>query len=208
MISVIYHGCSLQPQSAARKLPQLPEQYLLFVGERGRYKNFPFTLRALAPLLLGNSGLNMVCAGGGAFTGEEHAMLDGLGLHGRCRQFSLDDTELAAAYSGAVTLVFPSLSEGFGMPVLEAFACGCPALLSSRTSLPEVGGEAVLYFDPENMEELRTQAERLLVDASLRAGLIAKGLARVREFTWERTAAATRDVYAKVLHSWGENRGN
>jgi len=126
-----------------------------------------------------------------------------LGLPGRCLQTGLNDRELAAAYAGALALVFPSLYEGFGIPVLEAFACGCPALLAGRSSLPEVGGDAALYFDPESGEELLCQAARLLHDPALRESLAAAGRERLRGFSWERTAAQTLAVYEGIIREKG-----
>ncbi len=204
-ITVIYHGCSLLPDPGPR-LPHLPRQYLLYVGERSRYKNFAFALRALAPLFREHPDVHLLCAGGGPFTGEESALMAELAIDDRSLQVHLDDRGLAAAYRGAVALVFPSLCEGFGIPVLEAFACGCPVLASNRSSLPEVGGEAALYFDPENGEELLSQAARLLSDPSLRQELAAAGRERVKGFTWERAALETRGVYERVVQGRGGRR--
>lgn len=198
-ITVIHHGCSLEPITGSEEVQLLPEKYLLYIGERSRYKNFAFAVRALAPLFREQSGLQLLCVGGGVFTPEELALLAELMLTGRCRQIRLADAELATAYSHAVALIFPSLCEGFGIPVLEAFACGCPAILSKRTSLPEVGGDAALYFDPESGEELLSQTARLVTDKSLREELVQAGRERIREFSWARTAAETRAVYAGVL---------
>lgn len=205
-ISVVHHGCSLLSPAADVHLSRLPDEYLLYVGERGRYKNFSFAVRSLAPLFRDNPGLRLLCVGGGPFSSEEDALFASLGLQGRCLQAGLHDRELAAAYSGAVALVFPSLCEGFGIPVLEAFACGCPALLAGRSSLPEVGGDAALYFDPENGDELLGQAGRLLRDPTLRESLAAAGSERLRGFSWQRTAAQTRAVYEKIVKQ-GEGGG-
>lgn len=202
-VTVVHLGCSLQSPAAGAVLSQLPARYLLYVGERSRYKNFTFAVRALAPLFRAQPDLMLVSVGGGPFSAEELALFAESGLAGRCLQISLPDRELAAAYSGALALVFPSLCEGFGIPVLEAFACGCPALLAGRSSLPEVGGDAALYFDPENGAQLLGQTERLLADPALRGALVQSGRERVREFTWERTAEGTRAVYTGVLGGKG-----
>jgi glycosyltransferase involved in cell wall biosynthesis len=198
-ISVVHLACSLQPPDADTPRPHLPEKYLLYVGERRGYKNFSFAVRALAPLFRDNQDLRLVCVGGGPFGEDEASLFSELGLHNRCLQRRVHDRELAAVYAGAVALVFPSLCEGFGIPVLEAFACGCPALLAGRSSLPEVGEEAALYFDPENSDDLLWQAARLLNDPALAESLVTAGRERARQFTWERTAAETRAVYARVL---------
>jgi glycosyltransferase involved in cell wall biosynthesis len=201
-VTVVHLGCSLPP-AAGNRGPRLPGKYLLHVGERGRYKNFGFAVRSLAPLFRDNPDLWLVCSGGGPFTGEERSLLAGLGLEGRCLQAGFTDRELAATYGGAVALVFPSLCEGFGIPVLEAFACGCPTLLARRSSLPEVGGTAALYFDPEEGEELLSQARRLMIDSTLRGSLVGAGRERVNKFTWEQTAAHTKGVYARGMGGAG-----
>jgi glycosyltransferase involved in cell wall biosynthesis len=198
-VTVIHLGCSRPGPAGTGNQPELPARYLLFVGERSRYKNFDFAVQALAPLLADQAGLQLVCVGGGTFTAQEQSLLARLGLAGRCRQLTLDDAGLARAYRNALALVFPSLCEGFGIPVLEAFANGCPAILSDRSSLPEVGGEAALYFDPENGEALRSQVSQVLRDALLRERLVQAGRERARAFSWERTARETRGVYELVV---------
>jgi glycosyltransferase involved in cell wall biosynthesis len=203
-VTVVHLGCSLEPPAAKTGLLHMPEKYLLYVGERSRYKNFSFAVQSLAPLFREHPYLRLVCAGGGPFNDKETAFFSALGMQKSFLQMALNDSELATAYSGAIALIFPSLCEGFGIPVLEAFACGCPALLSNRTSLPEVGGDAALYFDPENGEELLVQADRLISSQDLREELVQAGKERVRRFTWERTAVKTRAVYVSVLQSGGD----
>lgn len=167
--------------------------YLLFVGGRAGYKNFTFMARALAPLLE-KEGIPLVCAGGGKFTTEEEALLSGIGLK-NVVQCEAGDSQLAWLYSNALALVFPSLYEGFGIPVLEAFACGCPVALSSTGSLPEVGGEAAVYFDPTSAGGISDCVSGLLYDSALRESLRTKGRSRLNDFSWDRTAEKTLSVY-------------
>jgi glycosyltransferase involved in cell wall biosynthesis len=98
------------------------------------------------------------------------------------------DNELPQLYSNALALVYPSLYEGFGLPPLEAMACGTPVITSRSSSLPEVTGEAAVYVDPENTEELACALDRIAADSALRRSLSTRGLARAAEFTWDRTA--------------------
>ena len=198
-VAVVHLANSLQGGRGATALPDLPENYLLFVGQRGGYKNFAFFAKTLAPLLRDNADLAIVCIGGGVFTQQERDMLTGLGIASRVRQFPVSDDALVACYGRATAFVFPSLYEGFGIPILEAFSCGCPVLLSNRSSLPEIGGEAALYFEPEDEESLRSAVVRIIDDAGLRESLAASGRARAREFSWEKVARETKAVYESLL---------
>jgi glycosyltransferase involved in cell wall biosynthesis len=100
----------------------------------------------------------------------------------------VDDADLPALYRGATLFVFPSLYEGFGLPVLEAMACGVPAVCSNASSLPEVAGDAALLVDPHDTDELTSAMVRGLEDTALRQEMVAKGLAQAAGFTWEQAA--------------------
>jgi glycosyltransferase involved in cell wall biosynthesis len=113
----------------------------------------------------------------------------------------LGDRELEGLYRAAACMVFPSLAEGFGLPVLEAMARGVPVASSNATSLPEVGGDAVLYFDPLDTAAIAEAIERLLSDDALRERLTAAGPRRASEFSWERAARETIAVYERALSS-------
>lgn len=104
-------------------------------------------------------------------------------------------------YSKAGVFVFPSLYEGFGLPVLEAMACGCPVVCSNATSLPEVGGDAVIYFNTYDFRELEDKIYKTLTNIKLKNKIIKKGLARVKQFSWGKTAQETIQVYKKVLEN-------
>ncbi|OGR47159.1 MAG: hypothetical protein A2021_01525 [Elusimicrobia bacterium GWF2_52_66] len=176
---------------------RLPAGYLLFVGERAGYKNFGPMARALAPLMA-IEAINLVCVGGGKFTSAEQEMLAGLGLK-NIVQCPAGDRELAWFYSNAAALVVPSLYEGFGIPVLEAFACGCPVVLANTGSLPEVGGDAALYFDPVDDNSIRETVLRLVTGVSLREELKRKGRERLKQFSWDLTAEKTLKVYKAII---------
>jgi glycosyltransferase involved in cell wall biosynthesis len=108
------------------------------------------------------------------------------------------EEDLPALYNGAVVFVFPSLYEGFGLPPLEAMACGAPVACSNAASLPEVVGEAALLFDPRDVNAMAAAIQRLLQEESLRAELRERGLERAAQFTWEQTARQTLEVYRRV----------
>jgi alpha-1,3-rhamnosyl/mannosyltransferase len=111
----------------------------------------------------------------------------------------VDDEILACLYSGATAFVYPSLYEGFGLPILEAMACGCPVICSNTASMPEVAGDAAALIDPCNPEELAFAIEALTGDREMRLEQIQKGLCRAAEFSWRRTADMTVNIYKKVV---------
>jgi glycosyltransferase involved in cell wall biosynthesis len=112
----------------------------------------------------------------------------------------VSDHELQNLYRKAKGLIYPSIYEGFGLPVLEAMASGCPVVTSDRSSLPEIGGDAVLYVNPHDILQIAAAMEKLLTDDGLRRTLAERGLARASRFSWERCAQETVAVYQKILH--------
>ncbi len=120
-------------------------------------------------------------------------------LH-KVHHIKVDDNSLKNLYRNAEAFVFPSLYEGFGLPVLEAFSCGCPAILSNASSLPEIGGDGAIYFDPYDKESITNSIEKVLHDEEFRDNLIQKGYERQKFFSWKKTAASTKKVYESLLH--------
>ena len=158
--------------------------YFLVVSSMSLHKNLPVVIRATR--LLEESGYKLVVVGGTyskVFRSEEYE------FPSRVIQVGvLNDGELAALYRGALGLIFPSIYEGFGLPPLEAMACGCPVIASRSASLPEVCGEAVLYCDPSDPADITHQIQRLIDDPSLRAHLREAGLRQAARFSWIETA--------------------
>jgi glycosyltransferase involved in cell wall biosynthesis len=126
-----------------------------------------------------------------------------LGLTTSVRFFArVAEDDLVLFYNAATAFIFPSLYEGFGLPVLEAMACGTPVVTSNLTSIPEVGGDAVEQADPRSEEAFAEALRRVLASPELRASLTARGLQRAAQFSWERTARMTLDVYQEVVERW------
>ncbi|GAB3931394.1 glycosyltransferase family 4 protein [Larkinella terrae] len=192
-VRVIYLGSSVAVEERLDN-PPATAPYLLFVGNRGMYKHFRPFIQAVAPLLRGHQ-IRVICAGGGAFSTGETALLQQLQLTQLVEQKPINDNTLRQLYGQATAFVFPSLYEGFGIPVLEAFACNCPCVLSNRSSLPEVAGSAASYFDPENPDSIREAVGQILNSSELRQDLIQKGRERLRQFSWEKTVQETLALY-------------
>jgi glycosyltransferase involved in cell wall biosynthesis len=188
-IRVIYLGFSFHKLDSEPK----KEKYILFTGERIRYKNFKAFLIASAPLLI-KYDLYLVCTGR-PFNDEEKDLLCSLQINDRTICKFASDGELGELYSRALAFVFPSLYEGFGIPVLEAFASQCPAILSNTSSLPEIGADAAVYFDPYSTDDMRNQIERVICSSSLQKEMIKKGKERLKLFSWEKCARETMEVY-------------
>lgn len=196
-IDVIYHASSISHSKQKKPLTCLPDKYLLYVGKRNTYKNFSFFLKAVNTI---KEKINIVCAGGGKFNTSELRLITDLELSNHITQIDVTDEELSYLYSNALAFIFPSLYEGFGMPILEAFACGCPAVLSKRSSLPEIAEDAALFFDPESAESFKKVLEEFLKNKSLSDKLISLGKERLKCFSWEKTAVETIKLYKEALN--------
>lgn len=197
-IDVVHLGNSLINNSiGAKKI--VDKDYILFVGNRSLYKNFKLFVQSVSELLIDNK-LLLVCAGGGELTIDELAIIKGLGLEDYVVfEKIINDSVLSNLYANALFFVFPSLYEGFGIPVLESFACDCPALLSNGGSLIEVGGDAAEYFNPNDSNSIHTAVSNLINNQSLRQKLKENGAIRLNEFSWDNTFSNTLDVYKSVL---------
>jgi glycosyltransferase involved in cell wall biosynthesis len=172
--------------------PGLPERYVLAVGTLEPRKNLPRLVEAYGALPddLQRAHPLVVVGRTGWQTGETMAALEALG--DRCRRLGVvSDAELRALYRHCTVFCYPSLGEGFGLPVLEAMAAGAPVLTSDRSSLPEVGGDAAEYVDPTDTQAIAAGLEALLRDPERRGLLSERARLRAREFTWARTAALT-----------------
>jgi glycosyltransferase involved in cell wall biosynthesis len=173
---------------AFRREHGLDLPYFLLVGDRrgvDGYKNTPLLFRALHRWSDGDR-YEVVCVGGHELIEPELKLA---GPNVRTRRLSLSDEELRLAYAGAVALVYPSRYEGFGLPVAEALACGCPVITTKRASLPDVAGDAALYIDPDDPQSLQ-EALDAVRNPERRAALVAAGLARAPAFRWDSAATA------------------
>lgn len=196
-ISVIYHGFMPVP-SHAESCDKPDRPYILYVGKRKDYKNFEFLVRAIRPLLK-TEAVMLLCTGS-AFTPTEYAFLKRLGVEKTVVQRFVTDDEMPGLFSGAACFVYPSLYEGFGIPILDAFSAGCPVVLSRCSCFPEVAGDAALYFDDGDGATLCSNIETLLYDSSIRELMIEKGRNRLIEYSWDKCAQETAQVYRMVAN--------
>lgn len=197
-ISVVYPGVDAtlarvidgERLAAVRARYGLPETYLLFVGTLQPRKNIARIVRGYARWRRdsGRDDIGLVLAGqqGWLYDPRWVEGVAGVRLPGY-----IDDADVAALYSGALALLFPSLHEGFGFPVLEAMRCGTPVITSSTSSLPEVAGDAALLVNPRDEVAIARAIERVVADAELRAALVARGYRQAGQFSWQRAAEQT-----------------
>ncbi len=216
-IEVVYNGIDRNsfrvirdssPIKAVGAKYGLPERFVLYVGNVKPHKNLVRLLRAFERLTrygVEDHGLVVVGKKEGFITGDEEIfrMLKcNADLEKRVLFTGyVENEELPLLYNSASLFVFPSLYEGFGLPPLEAMACGCPTVVSSAASLPEVCGDAAYYVDPHDVDSIADGMRRVLTDDDLRRRLVAKGHERVARFSWESAAGRILRLFEEVLES-------
>jgi glycosyltransferase involved in cell wall biosynthesis len=217
-VSVVHHGLSaaFQPTPDPDVLARydLDAPYMLYVGTVQPRKNLTRLIEAfaMASVLIEQQSaaadaghtpqapLLVIAGRMGWCTEAIEQRAAALGVGGMVRFLGyVPDADLPALLSGALAFLFPSLYEGFGMPVLEAMACGTPVLTSTTSALPEVAGNAALLVDPADTDAIAAAIARLAADTGLRADLRARGLTRAAQFTWERCAHETLGVLLAAL---------
>ena len=172
-------------------------RYLLYVGDSEWRKNLRRCLEALQGV---DMDLKLVLVGKRAVTDEKlHAWIDELDLRGRViTPGFVPEVDLPLLYGAAEAFLFPSLYEGFGLPVAEAMACGCPVITSALSSLPEVAGSAGILVDPYNVAEIREAIKLVLKDDALRRRMSVDGVEQAAGFSWRRTAKETVDLLREL----------
>lgn len=179
--------------------PKGERPFLLYVGIRLRHKNFERMVRAFAASDLLMKAFDLVVFTPLPFDRRELELFRDLGFgEGQVKRVSGDDTKLYGYFKTARAFVYPSLYEGFGIPPLEAMTYNCPVVCSNTSSLPEVVGDAALTFDPENIEEMTFQMEKIAMEDSLRSHFIQKGTERISHFSWGKTAQKTLHYYRSL----------
>lgn len=196
-IEVIYHGVD----SNKRELSEsriIEQPYLLFVGDRNGYKNFDRFIHAFSLLTTLYKDLHVICTRN-KFEKHEEELFNKLRISDKLLHVSADEPTLARLYRDAVMFVFPSLYEGFGMPILEAMIQGCPVALADSSCFPEIAEDAALYFNPYEIDDIYDKIKLLLENESLRSEFIIKGKNRSALFSWEKSAYKHLQLYQSLL---------
>lgn len=196
-ISVVYHG---GPEICLDNLPSLSYRpYFLFVGMRTGYKNFELLLRVFKNFHKSQRDYLLICVGM-PFEKNEKDLINTLELSDSVLCVKANDKELSAYYAHAVAFIYPSLYEGFGMPILEAFAYGCPVILNNASCFPEIAGDSAIYFDGLNgsslydaMTDICNMSERE------RCSLVKSGYERLNMFSWAESAQRLTSIYKSLI---------
>lgn len=197
-ITVIHHGGPKKIDFNKEKIINSP--YLLYVGKRNGYKNFIQTLKDFSEFIRKYSQFKLVCTGG-AFSKEEIQIINKLNLKDYVIQMFVTETQLANLYHNAWAFVYPSLYEGFGLPILEAYTYKCPVLLNKKSCFPEIAGDAAIYFDSQPNTSNLTQklVELYHYSETQRLQLIEKGTEQLKQYNWKKASQETANVYQNIL---------
>ncbi|MFP5040200.1 glycosyltransferase family 4 protein [Parasediminibacterium sp. JCM 36343] len=193
-VSVVYHANSLV--NPGRQIDSGFKNYILFTGGRGGYKNFNTFIHAAAPLAL-KYNISIVCTGM-PFSPKELILFGQLHIAGKVFHKFASEEELFFLYKNAIAFIFPSLYEGFGIPILEAFCAECPVALSNTSCFPEIAGDCAFYFDPLSIEDMRSVIEKLIINPSLRSNFTSKGTERLKLFNWKKSSEETAIIYSSI----------
>lgn len=200
-INVVYHGLNKkfrimvdELRSDFLKKKNIGKPFFLFVGNRNLYKNFKFLLMSFSSWKR-KEEFDIYCIGGGEFTGEENILINKLNLAGKVKLIiSATEEDLVGFYNCSTALIYPSLYEGFGFPILEGIACGTKVLVSDIPVFREIGGDLPIYFNPYDSESLIKALNLSLSDSHNR---VSSGLEWAKKFSWENTISKTLQVYKK-----------
>ena len=202
-ITVIHHGYQMNTEESGPdsfdNSTYKDEPYLLYVGDRRGYKNFPAFVTAIRSVFYRDKSMKLICAGGGSFGEAEKELILRLKLEQQVVQISATDSQLKSLYQNAVAFIFPSLYEGFGLPILEAFRYNCPVIASDQPCFKEIGEDAIAYFNPRDQHDLSTMVERVINSEEMRLNLIKRGNKQLLKFPMDLCMNKTLAVYKSIV---------
>ncbi|MEY2702312.1 MAG: hypothetical protein RLY43_945, partial [Bacteroidota bacterium] len=174
--------------------------YILFVGDRGGYKNFNNLVLAYSKSKFLKNNFSLVVFGGGEFNSDELNLLNDnkLVINDNVHIYNGTDESLAFLYKNALCMVYPSMYEGFGLPLLEAMSMGCPVVASNTSCIPEIVGNAAYLFNPYSLDDIEDSLNKVIDGEFLRAQLISNGYIRLENFSWEKCGRETFQCYKKI----------
>jgi alpha-1,3-rhamnosyl/mannosyltransferase len=193
----LFSKCSPDDVALIQSKYNLPSTYLLFVSSLEPRKNIDLLIEALEKA---DTDIPLVLVGWQGW-GDKHWLdkIEKINMRNRVYLIGhVPDNDLKIIYNSAQALVYPSLYEGFGLPIIEAMACGCPVICSNAASMPEVAGNAAVLIDPSRSDDLAHAIETIVHNTAFRKEMVTKGLTRAGEFTWANTASKTLDVFKMV----------
>lgn len=196
--SVIYLASNFSYDQEKIKKKEISS--ILYVGERGRYKNFYNFIKSISNSKLLKNKIKVNCFGSTPFSKQEFSFFLDQGIHPEFINHIIGDNNiLKNLYLNSSVLVYPSLYEGFGLPILEAMSLGCPVICSNTSSMKEIGGNSVKFFDPKNIDNMTNAIEQIISSKEERELLIKRGFKQNKLFSWQKCAKETLAVYKHVI---------
>ena len=196
-IEVVHLGHSVTGQNVST-INGIPKNYILFVGQRGGYKNFDRFLKAFSIVNKKNRDVKLICTGT-PFNINEQKLINDLNLNNEIFRYFVSDAELTFLYQNAICFVYPSLYEGFGIPILEAFASKCPLALSNTSCFPEIAQDGGAYFNPYDIDSIADTLSNIVSDEMLRNSLKYKGTKVLSNYSWDKMALETSNIYKSIV---------
>ena len=197
-IDVVYHGIDLQIPFTSKAVNNLPERYLLFVGDRSGYKNFYLFINTYKRFSVKHPDIKLVLTGGGNLDVAETECFRRLNITEKVLHINASDEELNYLYQKAIAFVYPSLHEGFGLPILEAFMAKCPMILSDTACFREIAQDAAVYFAPYDEDDLLSTLKNVVESPDLRTQLVLAGNKRIQDFSLDKSIKETFDIYRSL----------
>lgn len=196
-IEVIHHG-KIKINNINVDEEEIKKPYILYVGSRNKYKNFERFLLSIKQVFNKNEEYVLICTGN-IFSEYEKSLINDLNLKDRIYNKMVDEIGLLSLYKNASVFVYPSLYEGFGMPLIEAFCCGCPVVCSYASCFPEIAGNAAIYFDPYSISDIAVAIESVINNKDIREKLIVLGKLQSEKFDWNKSAKQHISLYEELI---------